>query len=138
MTKPRSNLAIANRIDATVAATRIYELMREEENDKWVTLPTSEPWMIIGGLREVVISRELMREWLDAILAAELSRWWRTCWMRRRVGDIETVLGLTHDPRSHEALEAARRGDDAWKTYCNSEPSKSSAPIAIEICAAPQ
>lgn len=125
MSKPRSNLKIAARVDAVVAATKIYKLL-DAEDLPWSlrkTLPTGEPWMIIGCLRQAEISRPLIREWLNVILAVDLDqlRRWRVCWIRHHVGELETALGLDHDPRSAEALAAKAGGDEAWKAYTNAD-----------------
>jgi hypothetical protein len=129
MSAPRE-LSISNRIDAVVAATRIYDVMREDAN--FFGLPFGEPWMIIGSLREGDGSLTLIRKWLDVILEAELAQFWRTCWVRRHVGQLELALGLEVDPRSAEALAAHKAGDAAWKSYTSSR--KSATAASMEAC----
>ena len=116
---PITEADLAGRIDAVVAALKAYEMVMADNGPS-----LGEPWYIIGCLRVPEgpqINRKQLREWLDTILAVECARYWRTCWVRRSVGEIELVLGLPHDPRSAEAMVAVAAGPAAWKAYTGAE-----------------
>lgn len=112
-----SNISTAQRVDAAVAALQAYHVARNDA-DHGLGPMLAESWYLVGILREGDVNRELARKYLDAMLAVELKTHWRTCWVRLHVGEIEEALGLAHDPRSAEALTAARAEDgDAWNVY---------------------
>lgn len=111
MTRP----TIGRRIDAVVAAMKIYEMVKGEE--RYPYLPGSdEPFMIVGALREQNFSAVLIRRWLDSILEIEMAKRWRKCWVFFYVAEIERALGMAHDPRSAEAL-IAYEGRQSWSIY---------------------
>lgn len=111
---------LGRRIDAVVAALKVYEMVLADDGPS-----LGEPWYIVGILRTPngpEAGRDNIREWLDTILAVECKQHWRTCWVRRSVGEIEQALGLPHDTRSAEALAAVAIGADAWKAYTEAAP----------------